>query len=93
MDDSLSQRLVTYLNSRMPRPEEMRAAVRQPMQAVGEAGEAFRGAGHDGIAGALQMLAGRQAQPHMPMMGVNGAPIDQPRRGPVVPPHHIGVRG
>ena len=91
MDDSLSQRLVNFLNSRMPRPEEMQAAIRQPMQAVGEAGEAFRGAGHDGIAGALQMLAGRKQMPRR-TLPVDGSLIEQPGRGPVVPPHHIGVR-
>lgn len=94
MSDSIAQQLVNYMNSRMPRPEQVQAAIHAPLSEIGEAGAAFRQGGHDALLGALRILANSPA-PKRAMLPVNTAPIapsgEPERYSPTL--IHIGSRG
>jgi hypothetical protein len=94
VNDSIAQQLVAYLNSRMPRPEQVRDAVRAPMQGVGDAGAALRSGGRDAMLGVMQFLTGHRPPIPAPVLpSVNRFPVENASPGGVVPPHYIGVRG
>jgi hypothetical protein len=107
MDDSIAARFVQFMNSRMPRPEQVEGAVMPRARAVGAAGGAVREGMGDGLDWFMRALAGEhkrgapmEQMPPAVVPGVEqldrirraGASVPAPRPVPV-PAALIGGRG